>query len=155
MANNNWLKENWFKVGVLAILLIIGLSTAYYFSIYLPHRHNSEYAFQQAEKCKSLSDDFLKEHVVKPEDSSFTFLIDSQSHFNSRLNACLLYYGERIHLSTMLLENHYVLDVLTGDVLIETHLHDDKEFLEKTGITKTGPLTLSDFMTEKQKLMSE
>jgi len=148
-----FIKQNWFKVSIVAILLIVGLSFVYYFSIYLPHRHNSEYSFQQAEKCKSLSDVFLKEHVVKTEDSSFVFLVDSQSHFNSRLNACLLYYSQRLHLD-QILENRYVLNVLTGDVLIEAHLHDDKEFLEY-GITKEGPLKLSDFETQKEKLMNE
>lgn len=149
-----FIKQNWFKLSIIAILLIVSLSVAYYFSIYLPNKNNNEYTFKQAEKCKSLSDDFLKEHVVKPEDSSFVFLVDSKSHFNSRLNACLLYYSQRVHL-TQLLENRYIINVLTSEVLIETHLRDNKEFLEKSGITKEGQLTLSEFVKQEEKLMSE
>ena len=32
----NWLKNNWFKAGILLVILIVGVSLAYYFTIFIP-----------------------------------------------------------------------------------------------------------------------
>ena len=151
---NLFIKQNWFKLSVVTILLMFALSSIYYFSVYLPNTHNKEYSFQQEEKCKSLSDNFLKNHVEKQEYSNDSFVVESNSHFNAKLNNCLLYYHQRVNLSETL-DNSYVLNALTGDVLIETHLRDNKEVLGHTGITKDGAITLSDFLKQEGKLMSE
>lgn len=35
---NKFIKENWFKLGILVVLLIAGVSLAYYFVYFLPHK---------------------------------------------------------------------------------------------------------------------
>ena len=34
----NWLKENWFKVGILAAILVVSISVGYYYMIFLPQK---------------------------------------------------------------------------------------------------------------------
>jgi hypothetical protein len=38
MAMKHWLKENWFKAGILILILIGIASVSYYYVIFLPHR---------------------------------------------------------------------------------------------------------------------
>ena len=45
----NWLKENWFKIGMLLILLVMVLIVAYYFLVYIPQRNN-ELDFQKGSR---------------------------------------------------------------------------------------------------------
>jgi len=119
----------------------------------LPDRHNSEYSFQQTEKCKYLSDNFLKDHFSKPDVP--LILVESKSHFNKRLNTCLLYYHINLYLGASSLDDSYVMDVLTGENLIEAHVRDGKESLARIERSKEASLTLSDFVTREKKLMSE
>jgi|GEM_PF-7100511 len=149
----NFIKKNWFKISIIGILLVVVLSLLYYFVIYLPDKSANEYAFQQLEKCKTLGDNFIEQHV-KP-DGQTSFLVDSESHFNKKLNTCLLYYEERFHLNT-LLENSYVVNIFTGKPLLEKHLRGGEPWLGKEGaLTSGGRLSQSDFESQKQKLMNE
>lgn len=42
-----WFKENWFKVGVLAVITFSAAFAAYYFSLVVPHRSSTEVAQEQ------------------------------------------------------------------------------------------------------------
>ncbi len=68
----NWLKENWFKVGLLVVLLILGLSFAYYYIVFLPKKEQNRLAqeiqkqtlqeskeIKEREKTQSLLDECL------------------------------------------------------------------------------------------------
>ena len=46
----NWLKNNWFKAGILLVILIVGVSLAYYFTIFIPTKERAKvYQWQQEE----------------------------------------------------------------------------------------------------------
>jgi hypothetical protein len=50
--NMDLVKEHWFKVGILTVLLIFAASPAYYFVYYIPHRDAVEQAAAAAEGAK-------------------------------------------------------------------------------------------------------
>ena len=46
----DWLKENWFKVGILAVAFLISLSVAYYYVIFLPQKEQARIDQQRQEQ---------------------------------------------------------------------------------------------------------
>ena len=56
-----WLEEHWFKVGILSILLLVVILSAYYFMIFVPQR---EAAREAAAKFQSNFEKFQKESCV-------------------------------------------------------------------------------------------
>jgi hypothetical protein len=43
----NWIKENWFKAGLLFAILVVGVSTSYYYAIFLPQKERARVDQQQ------------------------------------------------------------------------------------------------------------
>lgn len=92
----NWLKQNWFKLGVLLIFIILGLSVSYYHILFLPklqiQKGKTEIKekvtkdnFNLQERCaKAAKDDF---HDLWPNpDGRASF----SCHYNSKLNKCFV-----------------------------------------------------------------
>ena len=52
----NFLKDNWFKIGILLVLIIIALSIAYYFVVYIP-KSSAEKSAEQSIKSYNLTVD--------------------------------------------------------------------------------------------------
>lgn len=90
---SSWIKQNWFKAGILLSFIVISLSVAYYFLIFLPNNHRvvvdpvSQVAGETMElenKCSVASDRFFKENGFDPKNSVF------QNHYNNNLNKCFI-----------------------------------------------------------------
>ncbi|MDD4182213.1 MAG: hypothetical protein PHT53_00105 [Candidatus Omnitrophica bacterium] len=90
---SNWIKQNWFKIGVLLALITMSLSVAYYFVLFLPNnqRFSGEVASKSASeimdfenKCFSAASEFFKENGFDPKNSGF------QNHYNNKLNKCFI-----------------------------------------------------------------
>jgi hypothetical protein len=47
---NNFIKENWFKITLLAFFILIGIFTTYYFFIFIPQRDLSQQLIQEQER---------------------------------------------------------------------------------------------------------
>jgi len=124
----NWLKENWFKFIIAIGVLIVALSVAYYFIMFIPKRNDQIRAQEQSkttqeynqrillqeQDCQKASYKFLGE--IK-ETSQF-YISANQNHFSISKNTCLLYYvtvdeylGERII-------EHKIVDVYTNKPII-------------------------------------
>lgn len=90
---NRWIKQNWFKLGVLLSFFIISLSMAYYFILFLPHHQvnsvksvleSSAENVELENKCFAAASDFFKEGGFDPKNSGF------QNHYNRKLNKCFI-----------------------------------------------------------------
>ncbi len=57
----NWVKENWFKLGILIAILILSASPAYYFGIYLPQKDATA---QSAATFQALEAQYQKDEVA-------------------------------------------------------------------------------------------
>ena len=91
----NWLKENWFKLGIFLAVLAIAVSACYYFIFYLPkHRESSlstqrrEMAKKNNEQCAKQGKEFTKDFMAKYWDGVEP--IGNSFYFNDRLNTCLV-----------------------------------------------------------------
>lgn len=104
---NGWMKQNWFKAGVLLSFFIASLSVAYYFVLFLPR--SQKYSVESASKspaeiielknnCFAAASNFFKENGFDSKDCTF------QNHYNNKLNKCFINIksarmGEDGHLS--------------------------------------------------------
>ena len=90
---NIWIKQNWFKAGILLSFVIMSLSVSYYFVLFLPNNQKSfsESAVKSAaeileleNKCFAAASEFFKENEFDPKNCGF------QNHYNSKLNKCFI-----------------------------------------------------------------
>lgn len=90
---SKWIKQNWFKAGVLLSFIIMSLSVAYYFVLFLPNsqRLSDKSASKSAgeiieleNKCFAAASEFFKENGFDPKNSGF------QNHHNNKLNKCFI-----------------------------------------------------------------
>lgn len=90
---NIWIKQNWFKAGVLLSFVIMSLSISYYFVLFLPNTQKSsiESASKSAaetleleNKCFAAASAFFKENGFDPKNCGF------QNHYNSKINKCFI-----------------------------------------------------------------
>jgi len=70
----SWLKENWFKVGLISTLLITSLATTYYFSVSLPTLQKDEMKqelylklFSDCEKLYKALDETFQDNDLRRE----------------------------------------------------------------------------------------
>lgn len=167
-----FVKENWFKITTIVLLFIMTSLIAFYLIIFLPKERrlkieeqtysqqlknddlSKKESLQQAEKCKLLADDYLKNNN---KDDSATSISASNNikeiHFNRNLNTCLAHI--RLNTTAVIektfyhLESEFVVDLLTNKHLAQVNY-------DKGVVTYgNGSLTPADFEDQKQKLMSE
>ena len=82
-AMEKWLKESWFKVGVLFVVILSGLFVVYYFVVFLPKIQN----YEMQQKCDKSAQEFFK-------DQNFSVIYGDSAqyecHFNKKLNKCFI-----------------------------------------------------------------
>ncbi len=90
---STWMRQNWFKGGVLLSFLIASLSVAYYFVLFLPNSQkypSSPASKSPAEiidlegKCAAASGNFFKENGFDAKNSAF------QNNYHNKLNKCFI-----------------------------------------------------------------
>ncbi|MDD4954639.1 MAG: hypothetical protein PHP17_01170 [Candidatus Omnitrophica bacterium] len=92
---NNWMKQNWFKAGLLLCFMIMSLSVAYYFVLFLPGTNNHKVIEETVSKttadnvelqnkCFAAASAFFKESGFDSKSSGF------QNHYNNKLNKCFI-----------------------------------------------------------------
>jgi len=92
-----WIKENWFKVGVLATFFVAGVSIAYYYVLFLPKTHlDTTMAKESIEPrkkdlelqamCAKKAEEAFKENYPKTQGELFSYTC----HYNRKLNKCFV-----------------------------------------------------------------
>lgn len=121
------MKNLWFKIIIIAILLTMGASVFYYFVIFLPKKTSqaaiNDFALQQ--KCSAAADNYLHQQF------SNTPLAVQNSHWSRTLNKCFV-------------ETNSI-----GPKIIYYELSDDKAIIVSSDGDYAG---LIKFLLEKNKL---
>jgi len=143
----NFLKDNWFKVIIVVVILIISLSVAYYFVVFLPHEKILEYQEgQQLENSKQLivqqqncSDEALKSY----KDDGYNLndaLSNYTDHWNQKLSKCLMEVQSSDSSSGTLVTSKDLYDVLEGkDFGSFTVIRDKKLWEQKPVMCEMYP----------------
>ena len=81
-----WLKENWFKIGVLVVILIVGFFIVNYFYNVLPKQQSLEKTAEWQLKCEEYGKDKYGD-TYYVDDFGY---ISRKYYFSPRLNACVM-----------------------------------------------------------------
>lgn len=85
----SWLKENWFKVGLLVIALVAGVSVAYYYVIFLPQKEQAKIELQRREqlarelKEEENKEQEQKEYVAKRKQTCYDMYLQEKKQWNN------------------------------------------------------------------------
>lgn len=82
-----FIKQNWFKIFIVAILLVVSLSIAYYFIIYLPKERVEKEGLVNQIKCQQSGIELYKAQLK--EVNSDGSLGNPEFKFNKDLKICL------------------------------------------------------------------
>lgn len=99
---NTFLKDNWFKLGIIIILLIAALSVAYYFVVFIPQKERAkteqqkqeqlvrdqEKDLEQQENCREAGTKAYSDHK-RNNPLSAGYFFDPEFYFNKTLQLCL------------------------------------------------------------------
>ena len=80
------MKENWLRVGLVIVLFIVGISIAYYYSIFLPEKESQDFLFSMKQKCQISGTKLYKEDSKEMESDA---LFVPEYAYNQKLNTCL------------------------------------------------------------------
>lgn len=61
----NFLKDNWFKLSISVAIILIGISVAYYFVIFIPQREETKLEQQTQEKEKEQEKELLNKKLLE------------------------------------------------------------------------------------------
>ena len=101
---NKWIKENWFKLFLGLIVIIVCVSAGYYFFSFLPQekklveeRQALAYNQEQSQKCSNAGSTYFK-NFKQESDKTLTETVgvspnsfeNPTFHFNSNLKTCLV-----------------------------------------------------------------
>jgi len=146
---NNWFKNNWFKIVVIAAILVIFLVTFCFYK----HWENTNYQ-QRAEKCMELGQEYVSNYLknsgvlVGFPDTE----LEREYHFNRKLKTCLVYLDVARTINPNRPENNYdlrfVIDILTNKVLIQNSI-------PLVGATYSKDASRLQFEIQKEILMNE
>ena len=97
----NWIKENWFKAGLLAAIIVVALSMTYYYVIFLPQKETIELAqekqqqlLRNQEKCRETGTKAYNDYKQNNPFYASSFS-DPEFYFNETLQLCLYSGGYR------------------------------------------------------------
>ena len=107
-----FIKQNWFKIFIVAILLIVGLSIAYYFITYLPKERVEKEELANQIKCQQSGTELYKYQLK--EVNSDGSLGNPEFKFNKDLKTCL-YKNVIISAYSNI---YFVIDVYTNKELV-------------------------------------
>ncbi len=90
-----FIKENWFKLGMMLILLLIGLSFGYYFVIFLPQKEMERKGLLKHEQLiKEVERQEAKQKEENSRVNLGTCLNDADKNYHeTMINACQKYSG--------------------------------------------------------------
>lgn len=59
----NWLKENWFKAGLLFVLALVAISLLYYLVFFLPQKEQTRITEKEEIELEGCLDEASKNHI--------------------------------------------------------------------------------------------
>ena len=148
-----FLKENWFKIGIIILLLII-ISLLYQFLVVQPRQEREEKKIFELNKktedeiaqCKKYGDQYYQNEINKQRISKTeNQILTHEYHFNKKLNAC--FYLAR-NVINEIGYNKYILNLLTNEIVIDNTVFNDGSLLP-------GSSSDEEFNKKKKELFEE
>jgi hypothetical protein len=99
----DFIKENWFKLGLVVGLLLIALSIAYYFILFLPiqkqkniNQKDGLSSIDQQSKCSIQARKFFNDEIDNEKTTDMNVRTSGtqasfENHYNVKLNKCFIY----------------------------------------------------------------
>ncbi len=145
----NWLKNNWFKLGILVVFLIFVFSLFYYFVVFIPQKEKvkteqltQEKYLEQQEKCREAGIKAYKEDALRYGANN---MLEPKYVYNKNLNLCL-YSGGYI--------NEDLSSGQCGDII----KHSCKSYWErwvKNSFTNESIISVVNFTNERGEWMTD
>ena len=90
---NNFFKKNWFKLGILTVITLMGLSVVYYYLYSLPQMNikakSSKEDLALQETCSKKAKFFFEESGY-PQQGNQSDFYQYTCHYNKKLNKCFI-----------------------------------------------------------------
>ncbi len=80
----NFLKQNWLKLSVVIVFLVVAISLSSYFVVFLPKEKTLENLITQQQKCADEALKFFKANESNRQNTDYT------NHWNRKLNKCFI-----------------------------------------------------------------
>ena len=109
-----FLKQNWFRIIIVVIALILGL---FYFVVVIPSRELDT----NIARCRNLGEDYRKNEIK--DNQSITFFVPKYT-FSVNLDTCI-YSGGFIDGKSL---NKYIIDLNTNMAIENSYYFDNKPF---------------------------
>jgi hypothetical protein len=152
----NWIKQNWFKLGILLLLFAVVLLGFFYFFFSWIPAHKAISALKNQEQCRIVGEKAFK---ADADIYGSTHMIEPQYTFNEKLNTCIYSSGYSFENSSSgkcgdILTHacdaqweRWVKNTYTNDKIIDVFNSTDKN-----GEWLTKDETINDFWDEYEKL---
>lgn len=132
---NNFLKENWFKLIIAIMIVVVGLSVAYYYVSFLPQKERTRLEQQkqeqlakeikeqtaQKEKCREIGTRAYESY--KSIHQGVDYFFEPEFKFNKELNTCIYSGGY----SRGNYWDRFVKDAFTDRIIILTYNFIDEK----------------------------
>lgn len=155
-----WIRENWFKIGILLLNLVLCFFIIYYFGIFLPSiekqkisEANQKYIEEQKDKCKKAGEAEYKkeiEEAKKINDSILDWGSDNPGtptyFYNHGTSICYYVNSKEIFRkfgNNLDIVQYYVKNLGTNAIVLST------EVVFGTNEPRNGQLTLDEFNEQK------
>lgn len=103
-----FIKENWLKISIVIVLLIIALSAVYYFVIFLPNsqQKNLSEGFDLQTKCATEAAKFYKQFTGEVSQLGYT------NHWNAKLDKCFILANDAREVGGDTITSSFLMDVI-------------------------------------------
>lgn len=158
-----FIKENWFKVGViLVVLIIIGLAAYFYNKQITLGVENQRIVAQEkqnelVQKCAVDGKKYFQEYQAQNNDQNIIW-DGPEFHYNNKLGACLLWFRYIDQGSKIATIQHNQITNLSSNKIIllsDVSIYPDRDEIIPSYNTERPSISRNDFFKQKQALMSE
>lgn len=158
-----FIKENWFKLGILfVILIIVGLSGYFYNKQMAFEFEKQKIAVQERQnelikKCAVDGKKYFQEYQTQNNDQNIIW-DGPEFHFSNKLNTCLIWFryidqGSKI----ATIQHNQITDLNSNKIILlsDVSIYPDKEEIIPSYNTERPSISRNDFFKQKQVLMNE
>ena len=151
-----FIKENWFKLLISTVIVLVCLLVIYYFFIYIPKNKNLEdlsknqlACFQLEEKVK---DNYNKEYGFV---GSIISYLSSSNHYNKKLQKCFVDISYDWNTSEPVYTEEYIVDAVENQKIMKCGERIWKGVETDTCYRNGESITLSQFNSFLKEYMTE
>jgi len=159
---NTFIKNNWFKLILASAVLVITISVAYYFIIFLPKQNEQNREFSLQQKCQEAGEKIYNEEHSEAEkyglsSARYKMLLNPLYGFNNKLNTCLYSYTLITGNTETggVITDYRVRDALSNKNILGITVLKSKESEDKIIGPIGGVKTVKEFFSREEELFNQ